>query len=283
MQLTPRYDGPPVLRVEVPFADVSVPLLRQRRRLAAFLTDLETEHWTVASRCSEWSIQDVVAHLVDTDRFWALSITSGFAGTPTRFLAGFDPAVTPELLVAPTRARTPAAVLEDFVTNLEQLADVLKGLDGTAWSLVAEAPPGHLAVGAVVLHALWDGWVHERDVVLPLGLSPVEEADEVTACLVYVAALGPTLLAAGGSDRLGTLGIEADRPTIRFVVDAGPTVVVREAVAGDAGAPWLSGQAVDLVEGLSFRAPLRHHLPASDRWLLGGLAEVFDHGVEPET
>ena len=24
-------------------------------------------------------------------------------------------------------------------------------------------------------HALWDGWVHERDIALPLGLTPPEE------------------------------------------------------------------------------------------------------------
>ena len=41
-------------------------------------------------------------------------------------------------------------------------------------------------------------------------------------------------------------------------------------------APCLAGDAVTLVEGLSFRGPLDHALADEDRWLLGGLAEVFD-------
>lgn len=276
MQLTPRYDGPPVLRVEVPLADLSVPLLRQRRRMADILGALEAEDWTVPSRCNGWSVQDVIAHLIGTNRFWALSIRSALAGAPTRLLAAFDPVATPQLMVEPMRALSPAAVLDEFVETLDDLADAVGDLDPISWPRLAEAPPGHVALSAVVLHALWDAWVHERDIVLPLGLSPVEEADEVTACLLYAAALGPTLLAAGGSARSGTLAVHADSPTVRFVVDAGATVVAREPAAGDADAPRLSGRAVELIEGLSFRTPLRHDLAANDRWLLGGLAEVFD-------
>jgi hypothetical protein len=42
------------------------------------------------------------------------------------------------------------------------------------------------------------------------------------------------------------------------------------------GATRLAGRAVELVEGLSFRTPLAHAVPAPEQWLLGGLAEVFE-------
>ena len=275
MQLTPRYDGPEVLRIEDLPVEPSVPLLRQRRRLSTFLAALDTEGWSAPSRCEGWSVQDVIAHLVGTNQFWAVSMASGLAGSPTRILAAFDPVATPARMVDDVRALSPAEVLDQFAQTTEAMANVLSGLDGDAWSTVAEAPPGHVALRAVALHALWDAWIHERDVVLPLGGSPVEEVDEVECSLRYVAALGPALSAAGGSTRCGTLGIETTDPDLQMVVEAGPTVVVRSGQPA-ATVPCLRGRAVDLVEALSFRLPLDHDLDDADRWLLGGLGEVFD-------
>ncbi|MDX6717717.1 MAG: hypothetical protein QOH30_4275, partial [Baekduia sp.] len=41
-----------------------------------------------------------------------------------------------------------------------------------------------------------------------------------------------------------------------------------------------SGRAVDLVDMLSIRAPLGQPVPEDGRWLLEGLATVFDTHVE---
>ena len=40
------------------------------------------------------------------------------------------------------------------------------GLDDAGWATVAEAPAGLIPVRLLALHALWDCWVHERDIVL---------------------------------------------------------------------------------------------------------------------
>jgi uncharacterized protein (TIGR03083 family) len=240
------------------------------------LGSLDPELWTVASRCSRWSIQDVVAHLIGTNRFWALSIRSGLAGSPTRLLVGFDPVTTPPMMIEPMRSLSPDAVLNDFSQSVDDLASALEGIEDSSWSRPAEAPPGHVALRSVVLHALWDAWVHERDIVLPLGQSPVEEADEVTASLVYAAVLGPALMAASGQPGTGTLIIRGEDPAIRFVVDAGETVVARQLGDGDGDAPQLDGPTVELLEGLSSRAPLHHDLSPSDTWLVDGLAAVFE-------
>jgi uncharacterized protein (TIGR03083 family) len=275
MQLTPRYDGRPALSVEVPVPDPSVPLLRQRRRLAHTMGTLATEKWGTASRCSGWSVQDVIAHLIGTNRFWALSIRSGLAGAPTRYLAAFDPVATPQLMVEQMRALSPAAVLNDFAESNEDLAAALEGIDADSWSHLAEAPPGYVALRTLALHALWDAWVHERDIVIPLALNPVEEVDEVTDCLLYVAILGPAFFVTSGAAQAGTLAIHSENPEVHFVVDVTTTVVARKPVQDDVGAPRLCGTAVELIEGLSLRIPLRHHLTAGDRWLVSGLADAF--------
>ena len=108
------------------------------------------------------------------------------------------------------------------------------------------------------------------------GSTAVEEPDEIAGCLGYVAALSPAFVVAGGSTRRGAIAVEASDPAVRFVVDVGESVIVR---AGEApgGALHLTGPAVELVEGLSFRGPLPCQVADEHRWLLEGLAEVFEH------
>ena len=275
MLLTPRYDGPPVLQLAGPTGDPAVPLLRQRRRLVELLAGLDETQWAAASRCEGWTVRDVIAHLVGVDQFWAVSAGAALAGEPTRYLQAFDPVATPAQMVDGTQDLAPAAVLEHFGVGVEALADLLGGLDEDRWSVVAEAPPGHVSLHALALHALWDAWIHERDIVLPLGLPPVVDADEVRASLRYVAALGPALSATRGSVRTGTLVVDGTDPEAHVVVDAGETVVVSDRDA-PAGAVRVVGSSVELVEALSFRAPLTADVAEDDRWLLGDLGTVFD-------
>ena len=275
MLLRPRYDQPLFLQLDLPLGDPAVPLLRQRHRLAALLAGLEQEQWAVASRCEGWSVQDVIAHLVTTNQFWAFSIAGGRIGEPTRFLTTFDPVVSPAELVEAVRSQTPAETLAAFVETNAALADAVTALDEAGWSSMGEAPPGHVPLRAVAMHALWDSWVHERDVLLPLGLAPVDEPDEIIGGLVYCAALSPAFAVAGGSTRPGAIVVEATDPDLRFVVGVGDSVVVHGGAVPE-GALRLAGPAVELLEALSFRAPLTPPVPDGQRWLLGGLAEVFD-------
>jgi uncharacterized protein (TIGR03083 family) len=273
--LTPRYHGPAVLRFDSLVGQPSTPLLRQRRRVADVLATLDPEQWAWPSRCAGWSAQDVVAHLVHTNQAWEASITAGLAGAPTRMFRSFDPVATPPRLVEAMRGWTPSAVLARFEETTESLASVVDGLDDAAWSLTGESPLGHVGLAVVALHGLWDSWVHERDVLLPLGMAPVEEPDEVAACLRYSVALGPAALATGGSTRRGTLAVDATDPDVQFVVEAGSSVLVRDGVAAP-DAARLAGPAVTLIDGLTSRAPLTAQVTGTGHWMLSGLAAAFD-------
>lgn len=265
-----------MLRIEGATPDPAELLVRQRRRLAGALADLPAEGWATPSRCDAWAVRDVVAHLVDVDRFWTFSIGAGRAGEPSRFLATFDPVTSPPALVAAHAEATPADLLAAFTEGIDGLAAALDGLDADGWEVPAEAPPGHIPLRALALHALWDGWVHERDVLLPLGLAPVEEPDEVAGSLLYAAALGPAFAAAGGAERPGTLVVDATDPATRVVVSLGACVAASLGGEVQSDAVVLRGPAVALVEGLSLRAPLPHDVAEADRWALGTLDVVFD-------
>ncbi len=275
MRVHPRYDGPPTLQYTDSPGDLAVPLLRQRRRLRAALDGLDAAQWASQSRCEEWSVRDVVAHLVGADQFWVLSATAALAGEPTRYLDGFDPVVVPAQMVEETQDQMPAEVLAAYDAGIEAFAAVVGGLDAVQWSIPAEGPPGHVALHVMVRHALWDAWVHERDILLPLGMRQAEERDETQACLEYVAALGPAFLAASGSSRTGTLAVLGTDPTTRVIVHLGETVTVSTENVPP-GAVVLEGPSVALVEALSLRGPFPCTVGDEDRWLVNGLATVFD-------
>jgi uncharacterized protein (TIGR03083 family) len=255
--------------------DQCVTVIRQRRRMVDVFTDLTDDEWRSPSRCEGWTAQDVVAHLVGTNGFFQASILAGLAGAPTRYLAtGFDPKATPAGMVDAMRSMTPAETLARFAESTDGLCEVLGSIAGDAWSRIAESPAGAVPIRLVAFHALWDSWVHERDILLPLGVTPIEEPDEVLACVRYAAAIGPALVAAPDG-RQGALVLEVTEPTARVVVEVSDIVRVHDGPP-PAGALTLRGRAAELTDALSTRAPLDQHVPDDQRWLLAGLADIFE-------
>jgi uncharacterized protein (TIGR03083 family) len=275
MQLKPRYGTDPVITLDGSPSDILTPAIRQRRRLAATLASFDETQWAHRSRCDGWSSRDVIVHLNSTNTFWGFAIGAGVRGEPTQFLATFDPVASPAQLVTNAPVTSASAVLDEFVASTEAFAAVLGALDADGWSALAEAPPGHISVSAVVHHALWDSWVHERDIMVPLGIALAVEADEVAACLRYVAALGPAFAINNGQRSSGTLGVDVTNPSLAFTIRVGERVDVHSGATKDADLT-LTGDAVELLEALSVRAPLRQPIPVDSKWLLAGLFEIFD-------
>jgi uncharacterized protein (TIGR03083 family) len=277
VQLTPRYGDDPVLVLDGPPDAIVAPTVRHYRRLLASLAELSDDEWAHPSRCDAWSSAHVVAHLETVAGFWAMSIDAGRRGEPTRILATFDPVTTPSALVDAAGDPSPAERLDRITAAVDALVGVIEGLDDAGLSALAEAPPGHIAVSALLHHALWDSWVHERDILLPLGRSVDEEPDEVAACLRYGAALGPAFHLNEGRPERGTFGLRTADPDVQLVVAVGERVEVRDG-ATDVEL-CLTGDAVDLLEALSIRRPLDHPIPEGWRWAVAGLATQFDSPV----
>jgi uncharacterized protein (TIGR03083 family) len=276
MKITPRYDAP-CITVDTDLDELRAATLRQRRRAVAAFSALTDEQWVAQSRCDRWAARDVVAHLIDTDRFWDASLTAGLSGTPTRILDGFDPARTPADLAAAFADVSNEEILTRYAEVAASLCSTIESLDDAGWQTLAEAPPGHVPAAVVVHHALWDSWVHERDVFLPLWLDVPIEQDEVVAALAYAIALGPAFTL--GSGRTGTLVVEVIDADVEIVVEVDDSVRVTRGPRGSgADLPRLRGDAVALAEMFSIRSPFVGDL-GDDAWLVAGLADVFDQRV----
>jgi len=275
VKIAPRYDGRPLITLDGEPSAIATPLVRQRRRLADLLESLSSEQWATQSRCADWRVQDVVAHLIGTNQFWNLSITSGLAGTPTRVLADFDPKATPAAMVDATRATPPEETLAAFRASTEMLCATVEGLDDAGWTAIGESPAGHVTMSSLAHHALWDAWVHERDILQPLAITQDEEADEIAASLRYSAAISPALALQSQPELVGTLALEVEGPDTRAVVTVDGDVRVTSGAAPD-NAFVLRGAAIEVLEALSVRAPWRQTIPAEHAWMLAGLTDVFE-------
>ena len=275
MKIRPRYGADPLITYEGDPAAVATPAVRQRLRLAQTLAAFGPAEWDAPSRCAGWTNRDVVVHLVSTNRWWVHSISEARHGRPTEMLTDFDPVATPAALVADAGDLPPAEALDAYVRSTRKLADLLDSLTGHEWTMPCESPLGHLSVSASVRHALWDAWVHERDIILGLGLVPAVEPDEVDSALRCVAALGPAfglLLGDLGERRLRATVTTQD-PSVGFTIEADRAVRVIADIHLTAPVA-VRGSTVDVLEGLSLRTSL--DLEPQWRWLTAGLKRSFE-------
>ncbi len=136
------------------------------------------EQWGHPSRNADWTVHQTVRHVADA--MWAGN--SGAAPELERPMDGFDPRSTPDLWLEASAHETPEETIERFALGADQvrdrtrarLADADDRIEPTAYG------EGHWTLN--VLHVMWDSWVHERDVAVPLGQAP--EVSPAEECLI---------------------------------------------------------------------------------------------------
>lgn len=244
------------------------PFRRHRARFLDALRSLSEHEWTATTRCDAWDAKDVAHHLASADGFWAMALQGRHNPEPTTFLRGFDPTASPEAIIAPRRDEPASTALEALKKSTAQLADALAGVGDDEWSWASESPFGHVPVRIIAAHSLWDSWLHERDVMIPLGGQPCVEEDELLTAAAFTLFLGG---AQGGVlDDGEPVGDGPDEPLeVRLGFDelANRTVGlrvdrdVRVDVLG-AGGGSDAGSAIEFVEAISGRRPTK---PVLDR------------------
>lgn len=165
---------------------------RQRRRFAAVLRGFGPGDWAAPTRCPGWSAQDVVRHLCD---YTAVGGSAGPGDRTFDLSAGHDPRITPGRRLAASAGEAPEATLSRLVTTSSRALAVLRRRLARGREFDVHLPYGLMDWTVLVLHGLWDSWIHERDVLLARGAAHPSDA-EVTG---YAAGYGVFAAAAVAS------------------------------------------------------------------------------------
>lgn len=251
-------------------APAAEPFRRHRTRFIEALESLSDSEWAATTRCDAWNAGEVVQHLVSADGFWVLTLAGRRQAEPTTYLRGFDPTTSPDAVIAPKRDASRDEALAAFGESTDQLAAALDDIGDDEWSLQSESPFGHVPLRVIAAHALWDSWLHERDVLVPLGRAAPVEDEELLAATTFTLFYGG---AQGGVlDDPDAVGDGPDAPievTVAFDDLPGRPLRIRidrdvvvEPADGDGdgggdggGDAVLGGGAVEFVEAVSGRAP----------------------------
>ncbi len=241
-----------------------------RARFESTLRSFSAQDWLRPTRCDAWNVREVIGHLIVVDGFWAMTFANGRDGQePTTFLRGFNPSNSTDELVAATLALPVDELLDQFSSGSAALASVLDPLTTEQWHHRLESPLGHLPMLCSAGHMFWDSWLHERDILGPMGAALPVSADEFLAVTWFSFCFAG--LQGGTIDDPNPVGVGPEAPidaTIRF--DDLPDVTLRVRIdsaieisrAEGSEHATSAGSATEFVDACAGRAPLA---PVLDR------------------
>lgn len=168
-----------------------------RARLRSWLHDLPEAGWSQPTRCSEWNVTELVRHLISGSQFLGYTLHAAHKGEATRLLANFDPQGTPGAAAKMFDGMGPAELLDALDGVDRSVEKETRTFTSDDWNATAEAPLGHVPATLSLNHFLFDSWVHERDLLLPVGEVPFLDINEAATVAAYVVALAGAVRSAG--------------------------------------------------------------------------------------
>ncbi len=215
-----------------------------------------------------WTVADVLRHGVWADD----ALRRTWAGDRS-LVEGFDPRRTPDEFVRAERAVPDAEVAGRFCASSAEMVAELESAGPDRFGAPALSPIGDVPWWLAAVHLGWDAWIHERDVLVPLGLAGAGDPSEANTMLAYGlvlasffagrdpldVAVGPVRLRrGGGTTEAWAVGADDGRP-------------------GTGGAAELSGDPAATVDALSGRGRLPDVLAGAPEVVtrLGGMARYF--------
>lgn len=252
--MSSRRRGAPV-RVEVDPPTLLDVFERHRARLISAVEELETEDWAAPSRCARWTVADVVAHLRWGTEVALELIRRVEAGSDERLFTAFDPRTTPEAELAPLRDRDPAEHIAVIRSGTGTLVATARDLVARGVEEEADTPLGWVPWPLSVNHLLWDSWLHERDVLVPLRAAPAPDPVEVRLVGSYQLVILGSVLSMFGMRGTVDLRLEGTCGGAQRV-RVGDEVVVDSPDGPPGGEGCITGEAVAVIEAMSGRGDL---------------------------
>jgi uncharacterized protein (TIGR03083 family) len=222
----------------------------QRNRFVTLLESLPPSSWDARSRCSEWSVHQVAMHVRDVARIHVARL--GREPYPFEKFGKFDPRSSPSQWLSASAGESPSETLRDLAGLVEREESVLHSFARSADDRPRQGPlrrPLHWSVSS--LHIMWDAWMHEQDIILPLGRDEVRSGDEEMRLVSMYSLLAAAAPAALSGDYLETcLGLGGAPDEAYRITHHDDDVRV---VTG--GEPELRGPAHTVIDSLTGRGP----------------------------
>jgi uncharacterized protein (TIGR03083 family) len=250
----------------------------QRRRLSALASDLGEAQWHSRMRCPLWDVHGILLHII-----WGNQAAQALlVGDPFPFeIESLDPRVFPNAYVAAHNTQPHDQTLSQLQDSTDALLDTLADLNRrhsdqrfpffypwpTHWHLIAA-------------HLLWDSWLHERDIVLPLHQPHATTHNETRLALAY------GLLIAGFTASSGGTRLEAQLTvggigTGRYQITIQPNHVTVQARDPDATSPRPRPTAEELADAIAGRGAAPERLLARHDELTTALSIQRDFFLTP--
>jgi uncharacterized protein (TIGR03083 family) len=224
----------------------------QRPRLASLFEEFDDETWAAPTRCSDWSVHQVVRHLCDLTQNWC-GLLRGAAPEMVG-MDGFDPRTTPVEWLERSAAIAPADTVRTFNEASREFLDEVERLMAQGSTEGVPLPYGTVPWSIVAIHLFWDAWVHERDIMLPLGRAHASPAIESRAAAVHGLAMTCMPFKLLGTPFEETVVLEGDGGG-SFRLEARDDVVTVRADVYPVGDDVLRGALPDVVDSLTGRGP----------------------------
>jgi uncharacterized protein (TIGR03083 family) len=156
--------------------------LAQRRRLLETARTFTDDEWASPTRCSEWDAHQLVIHVDGATDGCRMTLTGEYAV----FDGGFSPNEGPKQFVDMRAAEPIPKTLEQFdsaITRAQTVLEAQRGLDPPPTVTALWGAP--IDWRLFVMHFFFDGWIHERDLLLPMGRKPAVVDAEVRLAAAY--------------------------------------------------------------------------------------------------
>ena len=245
----------------------------QRQRFIAVLKGFGPDEWAAPTRCAKWSAHDVVRHVGDE----AAAARLGADDHTMDMAAGFDPRVTPQQWLVASAGEPPDASVLRLVAATEEQLVVFRIRMARGNEFDVHLPYGAMDWTVLALHALWDSWVHERDVLLARDVEHPTDGDTtfyVAAYGLFLAALMAPIL--GGDKVQERLVLGGAGGGVFAVETHGDVALTAERMTTD-GPP--AARVADALAGRSPVDAVLGDLPANSRAALSRLADYFNTPV----
>ena len=154
----------------------------QHGRVLGTWEGLSPEQWAHPSRNPEWSVHDTARHGADAMDVAAAQVLDEPLPFP---MAGFDPRTTPDTWLALSAHDEPSRTMERYANASERYREGVGDRVAAGDSSLAPTPYGPAHWTTMVVHILWDAWIHERDTNLPLGLAADSTTEEQRLACIY--------------------------------------------------------------------------------------------------